>query len=324
MEPTATLRLADPIRLLASTPDGARVVAVHERGFSLVDLASRAVTARGPVSGVVYACGVTPGGAALLLGTRAPTLVDLATRKVAPPAFKGPASASNALAFSPDGATVYLAHGSFAAPDDCYVYAFDLATRALRWRSSPTPGDGAMDVAVVGGRVVVFGEQGVISVLDASRGASVARVQHTPPAPYGEAMVLGASLGGERVAAVTLEAQRPVAARVDFGAGAPVVAWRTPLPLPEANPEEGFVVGRPLASGDAAHVPVRWSEGEGDGARARVTLFTLDAASGAVRGRRVLDGCENQRAIVSVGDGGLCWSSGADGVTVETRPGNNT
>jgi hypothetical protein len=303
---TAALTLPAPIRVLARSADGAQLVAVHETFFTRVDVATLAAAGSGPVSGVVYACGVTPDGRAVLLGTRAPCLVDLATGKVAPPVFKGPASASNALAFSPDGATVYLAHGSFAASSDCFVYAFDLATRALRWRSSPTPGDGATDVACVGDRVVVFGEQGVVVVLEPARGASAGRVQLVAPAPYGASLVLGAALDAHSVVATTLDQGEPLVARVTLGEGALPVVWRATLALDEADPEEGIVMGRPLVAGDAVHVPVRWSDGEHD----VVTLFTLDAATGAVRGERELDGCVDHRGVIPLPGGRVAWADG--------------
>ena len=58
-------------------------------------------------------------------------------------------------------------------------------------------------------------------------------------------------------------------------------------------------------AGDAVLVPVQWSA-QG---RARTTLFTLDAAGGALRGHRTLEGCVNHRAIACAGDV-LCWVAG--------------
>lgn len=306
---TSAIGLASPIRLLAASRDGASLVAVHETSLSRVTVSSGAVADAGPVPGVVYACAVTPDGRALLLGTRAPVLVDLDARTVAPPVFKGPASASNAVTFSPDASAVYLAHGSFAASGDCYVYAFDLATRTLRWRCAPTPRDGVTDVACVGDRVVAFGEQGVVVLLDPARGASLGRVQLTPPAPYGEAMVHGAPLDGAHVIAATLKEAVPLVARVRLEAGALPITWQTPIEIDEASDEEGFIVGRPLVARDTVHVPVRWS----DGTAPRVTLFALDAATGEHRGECDLDGCVDHRAALLLPDGRVAW---ADGSTV--------
>jgi hypothetical protein len=305
MIPT-TLALSAPVRLLALSHAGTRLVAVHETQFTVVDLATRRAVAQGPVSGVVYAAAFTPDDGALLLGTRAPTLVDLTSLKVAPPAFKGPASAANAIGFAPDGATAYLANGSFMASSDCYLYAFDLATRAQRWRSKPTANDGLMDVCALGDRVVLFGEQGAVVVVEPARGASLGRIQLVARAPYGASMVLGASLGGTGVVAVTLDEGTPVVARIDV-ASTPTVTWHTELDLPDADEDESSYVGRPMVAGDAVHVPVQWSA-EG---RARTTLFSLDAAGGALRGQRDLDGCTNYRAIACAGDT-LCWAAGAN------------
>jgi len=244
---TAALTLAAPIRVLARSADGAQLVAVHETSFTRVDVATLTASGSGPVSGVVYACGVTPDGRAALLGTRAPCLVDLATGKVAPPMFKGPTSAAIALEFSPDGGVVYFANGSFAASSDCY--AFDLATRALRWRSSPTPGDGATDVACVGDRVVVFGEQGVVAVLEPARGASAGRVRLVAPAPYGASLVLGAALDARSVVAVTLDGGEPLVARVTIGEGALPVAWRARARRRRGSPRRRPSARRPRGLG---------------------------------------------------------------------------
>lgn len=309
---TSAIALASPIRLLAASRDGAELIAVHETSLSRVTVASGAVVDAGSVPGVVYACSFTPDGRALLLGTRSPVLLDLDTRAVAPPAFKGPASASNAVTFSPDGGTAYLAHGSFAATGDCYVYAFDLATRALRWRSAPTPRDGVTDVACAGDRVVTFGEQGVVVLLDPARGASLGRVQLTTPAPYGEAMVHGATLDHAHVVAATLKDGVPFVARVRLEAGALPITWQTPIEIDEASDDEGFIVGRPLVARDAVHVPVRWSDGE----TPRVTLFTLDAATGELRGECDLDGCVDHRAALVLPDGRVVW---ADSSTVRVE-----
>lgn len=311
---TSAIALSSPIRLLTASRDGAELVAVHASSLSRVTLSSGAVVREaGPVPGVVYACSFTPDGRAVLLGSRAPVLVDLDARKVAPPPFQGPASASNAVAFSPDGGTVYLAHGSFAAAGDCYVYAFDVATRALRWRSAPTPRDGVIDVACAGDRVVAFGEQGMVVALDPTRGASLGRAQLTPPAPYGQAMVLGASLDPEHVVAATLKEGAPLVARVRLEAGALPVVWQTPIDIEEASEDDGFIVGRPLVAGDAVHVPVRWSDGAGP----RVTLFTLDATTGEERGECDLEGCVDHRAALILPDGRVAW---ADGSTVRVEP----
>lgn len=303
---TVSLALAAPIRLLASTPDGARLVAVHEAMYSLVSIDAGAVIRSGNVSGVAYACAVTPDGRSLLLGTRSPTLIEL-TDDASPQPLKGPSSASNAVAFSPDGATAYLAHGSFAASSDCYLYAFDLATRAQRWRVAPTPRDGVVDVVCVGERVVSFGEQGVVVLLDAARGASLGRVQLTEPAPYGAAMVLGAALGHEHVVAVTLDEGTAIVAKVKLASGALPIEWRTPIEFEEADEDEAMLVGRPLVAGSAVHVPVRWvSRGA-----ARMTLVTVDATTGEVLGESELEGCESHRAVLGLADGRVAWASGS-------------
>jgi hypothetical protein len=304
---SASLTLPTPIRVLARSADGAQLVAVHETAFTRVDVASLAATGSGPVSGVVYACGITPDGASVLLGARSPCLVDLASGKVAGAAFKGPTSAANALAFSADGTTVYLAHGSFAAPADCFVYAFDLVSRALRWRAAATPGDGATDVVCVADRVVVFGEQGVVALLEPARGASAGRVQLVAPAPYGGALVLGAALDATSVVAATLDEGEPLVARVTLGEGKLPVAWRSTLALDEADPDEAVVMGRPFVTGASVHVPVRWSDGEA----AHLTLVTLDADTGAVRGERELDGCHDHRGVIALPGDRVAWAAGA-------------
>ena len=309
---SSTLALSGPVCLVAVSHNGARLVVVHETHFTLVDLATRLAVARGPVSGLVYAAAFTPDDGALLLGTRAPTRVEFASLSVAAPAFKGPTSATNAIGFAPDGATAYLANGSFMAPADCYLYAFDLATRAQRWRSTPTPNDGVMDVCALGDRIVIFGEQGAVVVLEPARGASLGRIQLVARARYGASLVLGASLGGTSVVAVTLDEGTPVVACVDV-ASKPAVTWHTELELPDGDEDESCLVGRPMVAGDAVLVPVQWSA-EGC---PRTTLFSLDAADGAVRGQRDLDGCVNHRAIACAGNV-LCWAAGASELRFDT------
>ncbi len=303
---TLAITLPHPIRLLAATPDGAQLVAVHETTFTRVDRASGAVLGGGPVPGVVYACAVSPDGRALLLGTRTPVVVNLATGRVEGAVLRGPTSASNGVVWSASGDAVFLAHGSFAATNDTYVYAFDASTRALRWRCAPTPRDGVTDVAVLGERVMTFGEQGMVVLLDAARGASLGRVSLVEPAAYGASMVRGVRYDDEGAVASTLDDGAVIVARVGVGAGALPVKWRASVELDEADEEEPVVAGRPMVVGDAVHVPVRFVvEGV-----ARLAVVTLDGAAGEVRGECELDGAVSHHAVLALPDGALAWAAG--------------
>jgi outer membrane protein assembly factor BamB len=309
---SSRLPLSAPPNLCAFSPDGRALAVVHATSLTVFDVDRRAVTAQGPVGGVVYASGFTADGAALLLGTRTPTRFDLATQRPAKAVFKGPGSAANALAVSADGRTVYFANGSFMASGDNFVYAFDLATAAPRWRVFTARGEGNNDVAVLDERVVVFGEQGAVFALDPAKGAVTARAQLSPPADLGESMIFGARASGDTVVAATLEGRAPRVARLRVNAQGIIELWRTDLALPDADVDEGVFVGRPMVFGARAHVPVCACFG----GLARVTLFAFDLETGAARGSEVLDGCQSHRAVAGSAGGAIAWACGPDAVAL--------
>jgi hypothetical protein len=129
---------------------------------------------------------------------------------------------------------------------------------------------------------------------------------------FGEYRWMGATLDDAHVVAATLKDGVPFVARVRLEAGALPITWQTPIEIDEASDDEGFIVGRPLVARDAVHVPVRWSDGE----TPRVTLFTLDAATGELRGECDLDGCVDHRAALVLPDGRVVW---ADSSTVRVE-----
>ncbi|MEZ4394380.1 MAG: hypothetical protein R3A48_25180 [Polyangiales bacterium] len=311
-----TISLDAPAHLFALSPDGGALAVVHPAALTVIDLASAAVRARGVVGGVVYACAFTPDGASVILGTRTPTVFDLAAGETSKAAFKGPQSAPNAVDFSADGATAYFACGSFMAAHDCALYAFDVATRAPRWARSLADEDGNTDLAILGGRAVVFGELGAARLIDLASGAVHATAQVVPAAPYGESLLRGARVDDGAVVASTLEAQAPVLKRIDLRDKEMHVRWGAPLLSPDAEKPDAAVAGRPFVAGARAYVPVLVSAG----GAVRVELVGVELETGAVCARIPLAGCQSHLAVLCAGDT-LVWSSGERALSIGSLAG---